>query len=275
MSGNPKGSASVRASYRELISFLRYFRHFGAPVILGGWAVYFYNPYYGSVDIDVVGPSLRGTFDQIIEGYERSHGYEILQQDPLGTEITAKKPIYSKRGKKIGDMEIDACTYERTSASEFHEDVSKSLPYSLCDRDGCRREARIARDAVCYVPSKALLALFKVKARRDRSYDIRTKGATMNPSKLAWLRGKVAKDGSDIIALLDPRDRSALLKDVIDYAQIHALAVEFGLMDLVTDTLQEVLKDTGSLTLYGRSVDTSLLLKSVARGTATPPRRTT
>ena len=274
MSGNPKGSASVRASYRELISFLRYFRHFGAPVILGGWAVYFYNPYYGSVDIDVVGPSLRGTFDQIIEGYERSHGYEILQQDPLGTEITAKKPIYSKRGKKIGDMEIDACTYERTSASEFHEDVSKSLPYSLCDRDGCRREARIARDAVCYVPSKALLALFKVKARRDRSYDIRTKGATMNPSKLAWLRGKVAKDGSDIIALLDPRDRSALLKDVIDYAQIHALAVEFGLMDLVTDTLQEVLADRSSLTLYGRSVDTSLLLKSVADGTATPPKRT-
>jgi len=165
-------------------------------------------------------------------------------------------------------MEIDACTYERTSASEFHEDSSKSLPYSLCDRDSCRREARIARETVCYVPSKALLALFKVKARRDRSYDIRTKGATMNPSRLAWLRGKVAKDGSDIIALLDPRDRGAHLKDVIDYAQIHALAVEFGLMDLVTDTLQEVVTDRGSLTLYGRSVDTSMLLKSATRGTA-------
>lgn len=274
MSGTPKGPASVRASYQELISFLRYFRHFGAPAILGGWAVYFYNPYYGSVDIDVVGPSLGGAFDQIIEGYERSHGYEILQQDPLGTEIASRKPIYSKKGKRIGDMEIDACTYERTGASEFHEDGSKSLPYSLCDRDGCRREARIARDAVCYVPSKALLVLFKVKARRDRSYDIRTKGATMNPSRLAWLRGKVAKDGSDIIALLDPRDRGALLKDVTNYAQLHALAVEFGLMNLVMDTLQEVVTDRGSLTLYGRSVDTSLLLKSVADGTATPPKRT-
>lgn len=275
MSDIPKGPASVRASYRELISFVRYFRHFGAPVIVGGWAVYFYNPYYGSVDIDVVGPSLSGAFDEIIEGYERSHGYEILQQDPLGTEITASKPIYSKGGKRIGDMEIDACTYERTSASEFHEDGSKTLPYSLCDRHGCRREARIAKDTVCYVPSKALLALFKVKARRDRSYDIRIKGATMNPSKLAWLRGKLAKDGSDIIALLDPRDRGAMLKDAMNYAQIHALAAEFGLTDLVTDTLQEVLKDRRSLTLYGRSVDTSLLLKSVARGTATPPRRTT
>jgi len=125
------------------------------------------------------------------------------------------------------------------------------------------------------VPSKALLALFKVKARRDRSYDIRKKGATMNPSKLAWLRGKFAKDGSDIIALFDPRDRGAMLKDAMNYAQIQTLAAEFGLTDLVTDTLQEVLKDRRSLTLYGRRVDTSLLLKSVARGTATPPRRTT
>ena len=264
MRGVPKGPVPVRTSYQELISFLRHFRHFGAPVIIGGWAVYFYNPYYGSVDIDVVGPSLRGSFDEIIEGYERSHGYEIMQQDPLGTEITASKPIYTKGGKKVGDMEIDACAYERTSASPFHEDGSKRLPYSLCDRDGCRREATLTRDAVCYVPTKALLVLFKVKARRDRSYDIRTKGATMNPDRLAWLRGKVAKDGSDIIALLDPKERGALLKDAVDYAQVRDLASEFALTDLVTDTLQEVLRNRASLSLYGRSVDVSLLLKRVA-----------
>ncbi|MGP8057839.1 MAG: hypothetical protein ACLP9K_09600 [Nitrososphaerales archaeon] len=266
MNGTPKGPVPVRASYQELISFLRHFRHFGVPVIVGGWAVYFYNPYYGSVDIDVVGPSLRGSFDEIIEGYERSHGYEILQQNLLGTEITASKPIYSKgrKKRKVGDMEIDACAYERTSASLFHEDSSKRLPYSLCDRDDCRREVRIARDAVCYLPSKALLALFKVKARRDRSHDIRTKGATMNPARLAWLRGKAAKDGSDIIALLDPKDRGALLKDPMDYAQIGDLASEFDLTRLVTNTLQEVLKDGGALSLYGRSIDVSLLLERVA-----------
>lgn len=265
MSGTPKGPAPVRTSYRELVSFVRYFRHFGAPVIVGGWAVYFYNPYYGSVDIDVVGSSHRDAFDEIIEGYEKSHGYEILQQDALGTEITASKPIYSKGGRKIGDMEIDACTYERSGASQFHEGGSKALPYSLCERDGCKREISIARDCACYVPSKALLALFKVKARRDRQYDIRTKGATMNAARLAWLRGKVAKDGSDIIALLDPKERRSIMKDAMDYAQIRALAVEFGLTDLVTDTLRDVLKDRGALTLYGRSVDTSLLLRSVTR----------
>jgi hypothetical protein len=40
-------------SYKELLRFLRYYRNFGTPIIIGGWAVYFYNPYFGSVDIDV------------------------------------------------------------------------------------------------------------------------------------------------------------------------------------------------------------------------------
>jgi hypothetical protein len=265
MTGLPEGPVAVKASYRELVSFLRYFRHFGTPVVIGGWAVYFYNPYFGSVDIDVVGPSLSGSFDDAIEGYERSHGYEILQADPFGAEVTARKPIYSNGSRrKVGDMEIDACSYERTSASSFHEDNSKQLPYSLCDRQECRREVRIAKDAVCYVPSKALLALFKVKARRDRSYDIRAKGSTMNPESLAWLRGKVAKDGSDLIALLDQKDRGAIVKDGMDYTQLGSLAGEFGLTKLVSDTLRQVLDDASSLSLYGRSVDIPSLRKNIA-----------
>jgi len=266
LSRPPKGPVTVRESYNELVSFLRYFRHHGTPVVVGGWAVYFYNPYYGSVDIDVVGPSMKGSFDEIIEGYERSHGYEIMQQDPLGTEITASKPIYSKgrRKRKVGDMEIDACSYERSSAGQFHEDQSKQLPYLLCDRQVCRKEVKVAKDAICYVPSKALLTLFKVKARRDRSYDIRTKGATMDPVRLAWLQGKVAKDGSDIIALLDPEDRGALVKDVMDYAQLRDLVAEFALTDLASDTLREVLAARDSLSQYGRAVDVKSLLKNVA-----------
>ena len=266
MSRLPKGPVTVRESYNELVSFLRYFRHHGTLVVIGGWAVYFYNPYYGSVDIDVVGPSMNGSFDEIIEAYERSHGYEIMQRNPLGTEITAIKPIYSKgrRRRKVGNMEIDACSYERSSASQFHEDQSKCLPYSLCDRQVCRKEVRIAENAVCYVPSKALLILFKLKAWRDRSHDIRTKGATMDPGRLEWLRGKVVKDGADIVALLDPTDRGALLTDGMDYSQLRDLAAEFALTGLASDTLRSVLGDRGSLSLYGRSIDVQSLLKNVA-----------
>ncbi|MCL4435700.1 MAG: hypothetical protein M1503_00670 [Thaumarchaeota archaeon] len=259
----PKGSELVVASYVELVSFLRYYRHFGTPVIIGGWAVYFYNPYYGSVDIDVVGRSYRGSFDEIIEGYERSHGYDI-QHDITGTTVTASKPITSKTGEKIGDMEIDACSYEYATASEFHEDNSKKIPYLLCEDEGYKKEVKLDTDSVCYVPSKALLTLFKVKARRDRSYDIRTKGATMNPQRLEWLKAKVVKDGSDIIALLDPEERiGSMLPEQVDYKQMKKLISKLGLTELVVETLQEVLGDREALFFYGRTVDTRSLLKQV------------
>lgn len=225
--------------------------------------MFFYNPYFGSVDIDVVGPSFNGEFDEIIEGYERTHGYEITKQDILGTQIVASKPIRSA-GVKIGDMEIDACSYEQPGVGEFHEGNSKTLPYALCENDGCKREITIAKDCVCYVPSKPLLTLFKVKARRDRSYDIATKGSTMNPTRLEWLRSKVAKDSSDIIALLDPTSREAPLKDKMDYGQMKILAKESNITDLVKTTLQDALNDRNSLTQYGRAINSGSILKQIS-----------
>src|SRR5207245_5674465 len=92
-----------------------------------------------------------------------------------------------------------------------------------------------------------------VKARRDRLYDIRTKGATMNPARLAWLRGKVAKDGSDIIALLDAKERGVILEDEMDYAQVSALASGFGIRDLVRGALeQESLALPGPIQVHSR-----------------------
>lgn len=252
----------VKASYHELIRFLRFYRHHGTPVIIGGWAVYFYNPYYGSVDIDVVGASLKGAFEEIIEKYEIMHGYEFVG-DAFGVESAASKPIFRGR-KKVGEMEIDACSYERAEAGRFHEDRSKVLPYSLCGRKGYTKEVRLAKDAVCYVPCKALLTLFKVKARRDRSYDIREKGATMNPERLAWLQGKVVKDGADVIALLDPKPRRAILHDPLDYGQLKKIAEEFRITTMAKETLRDVLNDRRALQQYGREVDTGPILKLLA-----------
>ncbi|MHB1908006.1 MAG: hypothetical protein ACYCQJ_03930 [Nitrososphaerales archaeon] len=184
------------------------------------------------MDIDVVGPSLRGAFYETIERYERSHGYVITQNDALGIEVTASKPIFNRRSKKrkIGDMEIDAWSYEQTGASSFHEDPSKLLPYSLCDREANRRLVNLARNCVCYSPSRALLTLYKVKARRDRTYDVRTRGATMDPWRLEWLRGKIVKDGTDILALLDDRRESGsepILNEPLDEGQLAEIASEF------------------------------------------------
>ncbi|MHB8568304.1 MAG: hypothetical protein ACYC7D_07445 [Nitrososphaerales archaeon] len=256
-------SPLVRGSYEELLRFVRYYRHFGTPTIIGGWAVYFYNPYYGSVDIDVVGQSFRGSYD-VIERYERSHGYTIAQNDPLGIEVVASKPIYKSK-KKIGDMEIDACSYEQRGASSFHEDEKKRLPYSLCNREEHRKEVAMKRDCICYVPCRALLTLFKVKARRDRSFDLRSKGASMNLSRLEWLRGKVVKDGSDIISLLDDKGGRAILSDEMDLGQMKRISSSHKITDMVVETLKEVLMDKNALSLYNRAVNRKTLLNSVEK----------
>jgi len=50
-------------SYKELLNLLEWFSHFSlVPTLIGGWAVFIYNSYFGSVDIDVVGPGMGGHF---------------------------------------------------------------------------------------------------------------------------------------------------------------------------------------------------------------------
>ncbi|MEM3085078.1 MAG: hypothetical protein QXN83_08270 [Nitrososphaerales archaeon] len=96
----------------------------------------------------------------------------------------------------------DAATFEEKEAIRFHEDKSEVLPYSLCANDELRKEVAVEKDCFCYIPSKTLLLLYKIKAWRDRAFDVRTKGATMLAERLAWMQAKVAKDQSDIIAVL-------------------------------------------------------------------------
>ena len=150
-------------------------------------------------------------------------------------------------------MEIDACSFEQIGAGQFHEDQSLTLPYALCDQDGNKREVRIAPECVCYGPVKALLVMFKIKAYRDRSFDIRSRRATLNAARLAWLQGKVAKDATDIIALLDPRKRGGLLEDKMDYERLGETAKSRNLEDQVRETVDHVLSSREAIASYGKA----------------------
>ncbi|MHA1712320.1 MAG: hypothetical protein ACTSUS_09775 [Candidatus Freyarchaeota archaeon] len=142
----------IEESYSELVSLLKWFSLFGPiPTIIGGWAVYFYNSYFGSMDIDIVGPSHGGLFMDLIERYERAHGYEFIARNRLGLEVTSRKSVI-RNGKIIGYMEIDACTFEDPKPSRFHEDPDKQLPYSLTVEKRYRREVKLDEDAICYIP---------------------------------------------------------------------------------------------------------------------------
>ena len=250
----------VEESYSELVSLLKWFSHFGPiPTIIGGWAVYFYNSYFGSIDIDIVGPSHRGLFMDIIERYERTHGYEFVARNQLGFEVTCRKPVV-RNGKIIGYLEIDACTFEDSIPSRFHENPDKQLPYSLTAREQYRRRVKLNEDAVCYIPSKPLLLLYKIKAVRDRIYDLRTKGALAEPAKVERLRGKITKDRADIIALLDPNPGKCLVKESFDAEAFHSLVKRFELEFALT-TLRELPKYRDAIQLYNSNLDVKQIEK--------------
>ena len=209
-------------SYKELLNLLEWFSHFSLiPTLIGGWAVFVYNSYFGSVDIDIVGPSMKGRFLDIIERYERLHNYEEVRLTGLGIETAYRKPI-TKHGRFFGYVEIDACTFEGDVGS-FHEDPSKKLPYALCGNPKLVRSVRFNEKSVAYVPKKPLLFLYKLKAFRDRTFDLKTRGVIMSVEKREWMRTKVEKDGADLIALLNPEPERYVVKEEFDFNLLKQL----------------------------------------------------
>jgi len=222
------GNILADHSFKELQDLLLWFHHQGpVPIIIGGWAVYSYNSYLGSVDIDLVGPSMGGLFDATLEGFERERGYQAVTSGPMYLGTSFRKPIYDN-GEVVGYMEIDACTYEN-DLKWFHEDESKLLPYSLCERSVLLTEVSLGDNCEAKIPSKSLLFLYKLKALRDRQNDVKEGAGILGAERLAWLRGKIIKDGSDLISLLDPNPVSAIIKQAIDPVVMNDLIEEFDL----------------------------------------------
>jgi len=230
---------------------------------IGGWAVYFYNSYFGSIDIDIVGPSHRGRFIDLIERYERTHGYEFTAKDELGLEVTSKKPVY-QNDSLIGFIEIDACSFEDPKPGSFHENPQKLLPYTLTAEKQYQKEIKLEEDAICYIPTKPLLALYKIKAARDRAYDLRTKGTIMEAAKAERLRGKLTKDRADILALLDPQPKNYIIKEEFKIEVFHRLIEKLDL-GFTYETLAELPKYNDSIQLYNPTINSKQIQKWIKK----------
>ena len=215
-------------SYNELLNLLEWFSHFSLiPTLIGGWAVFVYNSYFGSVDIDLVGPSMGGHFLEVIERYERTHGYEEVKSTGLGIEAAYRKPI-GKKGRVFGYVEIDVCTFEADTGG-FHEDPSKKLPYALCGDPKFVGNVTFDEKLAVYVPRKSLLLLYKLKAFRDRAFDLKTRGAIMSAERRGWMQTKFEKDGADLIALLNPEPERYVIKEEFDFHLFRQLVENLNL----------------------------------------------
>jgi len=227
-------------SFKELLSLLDWFSKFSfIPTLIGGWAVFVYNSYFGSVDIDFVGPSMSGNFLETIVRYERTHGYEEVRSAGLGIDVAYRKAI-TKQDRFFGYVEVDVCTFEADSGS-FHENPNIRLPYALCGNPEFVKKVSFDESGKLdvYVPKKSLLILYKLKAFRDRSFDLKTKGPVMNIERREWLQTKVEKDGADIIALLNPEPDQYVIKEELDFGLLKNV-VEKQQLQFALETIKRL-----------------------------------
>lgn len=221
-------------SKKELFRFYAYAENYGIQAtIVGGWAVYAYNPYLESIDIDIVTPQ-----DRILDVES------ILTQKCGWIPTTTDMPIWKRFSKRISDASpLDNIFFDLLSANivnAFHEDNRKRIPFRICLEENHYARRSINDHININVPKKELLLLYKLKAYRDRIFDLRNRAA--NGTKTSRLRAKITKDLSDTFALIDPNYGPldlTLLKSLVDKQNLQFLAATVEELPSQTEAIEQ------------------------------------
>lgn len=153
-------------------------------LLVGGWAVWSYNEYEPSVDIDII--ASNKTRSSLFHQLKKERGYKEER-----THIRETRILFLPHKK--GRIEID---YGRPRDRPMFKGRKEVLPWAL----GMSNYKVVdIEDGFLPVPKRGILLLYKLKAISDRSW-LLGKGEG-DPT---WLRIKLAKDRSDVLALLDP-----------------------------------------------------------------------
>ncbi len=215
------------------------------PIIIGGWAVDYYNDYYGSKDVDVIFEAKRAIYETPLNQFLAVNGYKLAPRDDF-TE-TFKKEV--KAGKQTAEIDIDAA--DVTRANQFHANNKKSLPYSLCTKHCIEVSKKVGDATLIYrVPRLELLTAYKIKAYHDRNFELTNPD---NARQIQYYASKRDKDGSDIIALLDSKNtrNHARIKPTV----LNTLIQQHDMKKEAKEVLSMMLERPGSRDLYKRIDD--------------------
>jgi hypothetical protein len=182
----------IRLSIEEIAAIMAWVRerlprHPGQKLVLiGGWAVYFYNPWLGSIDIDLVtGSRLRNSLSQ----------YLVDERGFLRREDDGIK--YLSKPTEAGEIIIDFVT--TSDPWEFYS-TGVDLGFDHLDLAGSTVDKEISDDISVVIPNRSLLLIYKLKASWDRTKRV-LDGGSIRPG---WEGDKALKDGADVLALIDP-----------------------------------------------------------------------
>lgn len=175
-------------TFKELENIGRWFNTiYGTyPTIIGGWAVWFYNPAgMGSRDIDILFGS-REMKDRLVNQYLICNNFKCKKRSLF--EVEYIKEVKTSKG--IEDIYIDACSAED---GNLVHGVGIEVPWSLA-----LKNAKLVTHGKLnfYIPVPEVLIVFKAKAAYDREYDSKH---AFDPF---YIQSKIWKDYYDITSLL-------------------------------------------------------------------------
>lgn len=208
----------TQASYREIEVLAMWARTKGPSFyLIGGWAAWRYHHGLGSRDIDVVFPN-QSILDAFLTEFYLNNGYK---RNGGLFDSGYQKQVMTDVGP--AHIEIDAAQLDR--GFPFHENPSVDLPYRLLE--DFHQVWKVGQEEIM-MPTPELLLLQKVKAHRDRSWDLQH---AQDATRANHLRGKVAKDAYDI---------QGIAPHVEDWEKVRSIAHEYSCSHLVFDTLKDL-----------------------------------
>jgi len=200
-----------------------------APVtiLIGGWAVYCYNPWYGSIDIDLV--TNAGTRQHLMKYLRENRGFILRRNPPFKNSVVKIIP-------PDGEIIIDFIPRNERNCFEGR---AETCPMSLLAGRTIAKE--ITPGFSVTVPERSLLLFLKLKAVWDRAYRIEEHTSDRED----WEQGKLRKDRADILSLIDPRAGGTEFDPVFLGEMMH----QFPFM---RDLLVRIPDDLDAVRMYGR-----------------------
>jgi hypothetical protein len=199
-------------------------------VLRGGWAVYSYNRWYQSIDIDLV--TNKDTKESLMWYFKQNREFRTHRE---GRPTTVIKPL-NIGGVRAGII-IDFIS--RSEHDTFEGIDEKPLGFEALD---AHTTVRTIDGGVSFrVPDRSLLLLYKLKAAYDRGYRLRTGSSRDEEYEIS----KLEKDHCDILALLD----RSVYDDELDYA---LLAEEFDGRDFLRDEIRRLPSLAAPINRYER-----------------------
>ncbi|MFQ5907195.1 MAG: hypothetical protein ACE5JA_11580 [bacterium] len=181
------------------------------PTIIGGWAVWLYNPLgYGSRDIDLLFPERR-TKERLANQYLSANGYILKKQSPFEEQFV--KVVETSRGNE--EIYLDACSVEDTNRVRG---TSVEIPWALAIRNS---ELMDLKGLKFYVPRPEILIMLKAKAALDREHDRK------RAYDAYYLDSKIVKDYYDVVSLLKVCDfDSRLLNESLESTDFKGMFLD-------------------------------------------------